>query len=211
MINRFVRLATIRNTQIRVHMSYFVFISLLVPTLFVLTDFSNLVAVVELLAYLFLSVLIHEFGHAYAAKVLGHEVSDITVYPFGGMASIVMKKFDYAHHFFIAFAGPLANILTFCIFLLFEDFKLFSTFSGINLLIGVSNLIPVKSFDGGTMLSCFLASHINEEVAHKVLTMSTILIVAMTAAASVYFKSLFVGVIAVFLFMYSLAWKDEGV
>ena len=94
--------------------------------------------------------------------------------------------------------------------LLFEDFKLFSTFSGINLLIGVSNLIPVKSFDGGTMLSCFLASHINEEVAHKVLTVSTILIVAITAAISVYFKSLFVGVIALFLFMYSLAWKDEG-
>jgi Zn-dependent protease len=67
-----------------------------------------------LMALVFFSVLLHEFGHCFAARYVDGEASEVLLWPLGGLA-----KCDVPHspsaNFITAFGGPLVNILL-CMF-----------------------------------------------------------------------------------------------
>ncbi|MCI0704230.1 MAG: site-2 protease family protein, partial [Planctomycetia bacterium] len=59
---------------------------------------------------LFVSVLLHEFGHCFGARYVGGEARDILIWPLGGLATL-----DVPHRwgalFITTLAGPAVNIL----------------------------------------------------------------------------------------------------
>jgi Zn-dependent protease len=59
---------------------------------------------------LFASVLLHELGHSLTAKSQGIEVSSITLFLFGGVASIEKESKDPWAAFRVAIAGPLVSL-----------------------------------------------------------------------------------------------------
>ncbi len=59
---------------------------------------------------LFASVLLHELGHSLTAKSQGIEVNSITLFLFGGVASIEKESKDPWAAFRVAIAGPLVSI-----------------------------------------------------------------------------------------------------
>jgi stage IV sporulation protein FB len=60
-------------------------------------------------ALLFFSVLLHEFGHCFAARRVDGEASDILLWPLGCLAYVELPHNPRAH-FLTAAAGPLVNI-----------------------------------------------------------------------------------------------------
>jgi Zn-dependent protease len=63
-----------------------------------------------LVGILFMSVLIHEFGHCFAARLVDGDAHEVLVWPLGGLASLDVPHTPRAQ--FIAVAGgPLANLL----------------------------------------------------------------------------------------------------
>ncbi len=60
---------------------------------------------------LFLSVLLHEFGHALVAQSRGVEVRSITLFIFGGVAGLARESDDAGDEFWIAIAGPIVSIV----------------------------------------------------------------------------------------------------
>lgn len=61
---------------------------------------------------MFLSVLLHEFGHCFGARLVDGDAEDILIWPLGGLAFVNIPQNPRAH-FLTAAAGPLVNLLIF--------------------------------------------------------------------------------------------------
>jgi stage IV sporulation protein FB len=59
---------------------------------------------------LFFSVLVHEFGHCFAARRVGGDATEVVLWPLGGLANVDLPHQPRAH-FLTAAAGPAANVL----------------------------------------------------------------------------------------------------
>ena len=62
-----------------------------------------------LMVMLFFSVLIHEFGHCFAARYMEGEATDVLLWPLGGLAFCRSLPHTPAAHFVVALGGPLAT------------------------------------------------------------------------------------------------------
>jgi stage IV sporulation protein FB len=59
---------------------------------------------------LFLSVLLHEFGHCFMARGVGGDAQEVLLWPLGGLANCEVPHTPRAN-FLVAFAGPLVNLV----------------------------------------------------------------------------------------------------
>jgi Zn-dependent protease/CBS domain-containing protein len=117
---------------------------------------------------LFLSVLAHELAHALFAIRKGGKVRDITLLMIGGVSSLEEAPRDPRHEAMMALVGPVASIVlagvlyvlhlalapTTAYSLRFAIFYL----AGMNLALGLFNLLPAFPMDGGRVLRGLLAT-----------------------------------------------------
>ena len=108
---------------------------------------------------LFGCVLLHELGHSLVARSFGIRVMDITFWPLGGMARMTRMPEDARKEALIALAGPAVNFVLAGAGLLLVPFlpEVGMAFVGINLMLGVFNLLPAFPMDGGRVLRSFFA------------------------------------------------------
>lgn len=109
---------------------------------------------------LFASVLLHELGHSLVARSQGIKVNSITLFIFGGVASIDRESKTPGQSFQVAIAGPAVSFALYGLFFGLAQ-VLPSTSIGqvlaldlarINLVLGLFNLIPGLPLDGGQVL-----------------------------------------------------------
>ncbi|HEX6127580.1 MAG TPA: site-2 protease family protein [Candidatus Limnocylindria bacterium] len=120
--------------------------------------------VAVLVALLFFgSVLAHELSHALVARRYGITVRDITLFVFGGAATLEGDAKTPRQEALIAFAGPLTSLLLGGAFLLIgllvtqqQVVAVIGWLAFINLVLGVFNLIPGFPMDGGRILRALL-------------------------------------------------------
>lgn len=67
-------------------------------------------AIASVLVILFLSILLHEFGHVFAARAVGGDCEEVVLWPLGGLAMCDLPHQTRAH-FLTALAGPLVNLV----------------------------------------------------------------------------------------------------
>ena len=109
---------------------------------------------------LFSSVLAHELGHSFVAISQGIPVKSITLFIFGGLATLEKESETPLQAFLVAIAGPLVSILLFGIFkfmaatlpLSLPIAAVISLVAYINLVLAVFNMIPGLPLDGGNVL-----------------------------------------------------------
>src|SRR5262245_33600122 len=68
------------------------------------------VPVTAVVGLLFLSVLLHEFGHCFGARLVDGDAHEVLLWPLGGLASVEIPHTPRAH-FLVAAAGPFMNVL----------------------------------------------------------------------------------------------------
>ena len=113
---------------------------------------------------LFGSVLLHELGHSLVARRQGIQVNSITLFLFGGIASIDKESKTPGQAFQVAIAGPLVSFFLFlslsALDLILPEQPLISqsvgTIAQLNLALTLFNLIPGLPLDGGQVLKAFV-------------------------------------------------------
>jgi Zn-dependent protease len=117
------------------------------------------------------TVVLHELGHALAARRYGIGTADITLLPIGGVARLLDSPGSPKEELVIALAGPAVNIvlagLIFAVLQIAPGLAgiglvgaLFVRWLHINVALLLFNLIPAFPMDGGRVLRAMLAMQV---------------------------------------------------
>lgn len=134
-------------------------------------------------ASVFGCVVLHELGHALAARQVGVATRDITLLPIGGVARLERIPEDPRKELWIAIAGPLVNVVIAAVLFagapregLFETAQDSPLLPGsflhsllrVNVFLVAFNLLPAFPMDGGRMLRALLASWLGHSRATEI-------------------------------------------
>lgn len=97
-----------------------------------------------------LACLCHELGHYIAICLLGGRVRRVRLTAVGAVMSLE-RGMSYLGELLAALAGPGANLLLAALLCRWEVMALFA---GMNLMLGLFNLLPVGRLDGGRAVRC---------------------------------------------------------
>jgi Zn-dependent protease len=121
---------------------------------------------------IFLCVVLHEFGHALAARRYGIKTRDITLLPIGGVARLERLPTNPLHELWVSLAGPAVNVAIAAILFVwlavsasFDPLQLMAVTTGpflekiiaVNIFMLAFNMIPAFPMDGGRVLRAVLA------------------------------------------------------
>jgi len=121
----------------------------------------------------FLCVVLHEYGHALAARRYGIQTRDIILFPIGGVARLERIPTNPLHELRVALAGPAVNVIIAAglfvwlkITASFEPMQMLTITAGpflerimaVNLFLVAFNMIPAFPMDGGRVLRAVLAT-----------------------------------------------------
>jgi Zn-dependent protease/CBS domain-containing protein len=160
----------VAGIQLRIHVTFLLLIAWLAFGYYAQGGSAVALSRVIFVLLLFLCVVLHEFGHAFAAKAFGINTPDITLLPIGGVARLERMPEEPLQELVIAVAGPLVNvIIALGLFVAGGSQAFFnpSTIEGgslvaqlmtINILLLLFNLLPAFPMDGGRVLRALLAT-----------------------------------------------------
>ena len=136
------------------------------------------------------AAVIHEGGHLLFACAAGVRVRGMRLDLFGARLEL-SGLLSYGQELTVAMGGPLAGILSAAlgyprgVLTGLWDTRWLPLFCGASLVLGLVNLLPIGTFDGGRMLYCTLAKWGSERLAQGVLTLTaTVLLLALWLIAA---------------------------
>ena len=174
---------------------------------------TTLLGTIAIVVALFGSIVLHELGHALMARRYGIGTADITLYLFGGVARLERMPRSAGPELLIALAGPAVNfaiVLGLLIVLVLANslglppLEFLQFVLGMNLVLGVFNLLPVFPMDGGRVLRALLSGPLGRLRATEV---AALLGRVIAVAGGVYFltqgnfQGLQALVLAIFVYM----------
>ena len=209
--------------QVSLHFTWFI-VAALEFTQFSRRYHSPIWGLWEYLA-LFLIVLLHEFGHAFACRQTGGQADRIVLWPLGGVAFVKPPERPGAYLWSIA-AGPLVNVLLFPIltFFLFtagnahlrmsnpDLYHFVLALWAINTGILIFNLLPIYPLDGGQILRGLLWLWFGQIRSLQIASVIGLVGSVAFGALAVYQQSIWLGVLAFFIFVQAQAgWRQSQV
>lgn len=178
------RVARVAGSDLKVHVTFLLLLAYIAVVYGADGGARAAVAGVGFMLLLFASVLLHELGHAAAARRFGIATPDITLLPIGGVARIARMPREPRQELVIALAGPavtVAIILALYAVLAVSGAQLRlvgapeATPRGValqlletNAVLLVFNLLPAFPLDGGRVLRALLAMRMDYARATRV-------------------------------------------
>jgi len=163
----------IAGIQLRIHITFLLIIVWLAFGYYAQGSSAAAASRVIFVLLLFLCVVLHEFGHAFAAKAFGINTPDITLLPIGGVARLERMPEEPMQELIIAVAGPLVNVvIALGLFVAggaqallnpstVEGGGLVAQLLTINIMLVLFNLLPAFPMDGGRVLRALLATRMS--------------------------------------------------
>lgn len=123
----------------------------------------------------FMIVIIHEISHSIVSIRLGYKIEKIELFPFGGVVRLnKLIGINPYHEILIAGAGPISNIIMAIIAYLIvirydinHDLLLYFIYA--NIIITITNLLPILPLDGGRVIRAYLSYLIGMKNSTKVI------------------------------------------
>ena len=106
-----IRLFDVAGTAVRIHLTFFLLLAWIAAIHWTRGGAAAAVDGVVFVVLLFACVLLHEFGHVFAARRYGIGTSDVTLLPIGGLASLERMPEKPSQEIFVALAGPAVNLV----------------------------------------------------------------------------------------------------
>ena len=162
------RIGTIAGVRVELHITFLLFIGWIALSSG-LTTGSPAEAVSSVVGVLlvFACVLLHEFGHATAARRYGIKTRDIVLLPIGGLARLERMPEKPSEELVVALAGPAVNVVIVAVLLAagvrpggidrLGDAGISDLLLYVNSAMILFNMIPALPMDGGRVLRALLA------------------------------------------------------
>ncbi|OGF10429.1 MAG: hypothetical protein A2W00_01395 [Candidatus Eisenbacteria bacterium RBG_16_71_46] len=160
----------IAGVRVELHVTFLMFIAWIAIAQGLLGgDVLRALAAVGLLLTVFACVLLHELGHALAARRYGIQTRDIVLLPIGGLARLQRMPEEPRHEIVVALAGPAVNVvIAAALFAWLYAARqpltpivlgggFIETLFAINVAMVVFNMVPAFPMDGGRVLRAALA------------------------------------------------------
>jgi len=171
------KIGRLAGTDIQIHATFLLLLGWLLMNDWIAGHSINAVLDgIIFLTALFSCVLLHEFGHVFAARRFGIRTHDVTLFPIGGLARLERIPEEPRKEFWIAIAGPAVNMaiaaMLFAGLFVFDGWQpisrmsidsgsLFERMLFANLTLALFNLVPAFPLDGGRIFRAILAAHTN--------------------------------------------------
>jgi Zn-dependent protease/CBS domain-containing protein len=167
-----IRLFSVAGTAVRIHLTFFLLLAWIAAIHWSRGGLEAAIDGVVFIALLFLCVVLHEFGHVFAARGYGIRTSDVTLLPIGGVASLERMPEKPSQEIVVALAGPAVNLVIAVALALglgasfdlgqmaqLEEARssMVGRVAAANVALCVFNLIPAFPMDGGRVLRALLA------------------------------------------------------
>lgn len=167
------RLVRVAGIDVRVHATFFLLLAWFGLAYHADGGLGAMMVGLSFIILLFVCVVLHEFGHALAARAYGIGTHDITLLPIGGVARLERIPEKPVQELVVALAGPAVNVvIAFGLFLVLGRFfawgdlaevdrgqgSILAKLLAINIILVVFNLIPAFPMDGGRVLRALLAT-----------------------------------------------------
>jgi Zn-dependent protease/CBS domain-containing protein len=177
------KVARIGGIEVRIHVTFLLLLAVFASFYGAQGGASGTVKIVVFFVLVFLCVLLHELGHAFAAKAYGIRTVDITLLPIGGVARMERMPEKPAQELVVAIAGPLVNVVIAATLLfvlavtgnldfseVFDPTRFNALWALLytNVMMVVFNLIPAFPLDGGRVLRALLATRLSYERATQI-------------------------------------------
>jgi len=114
-----VKIARVAGTEVRIHITFLLFLAWIGFSYYYVGGAAAAIPGVLFVLALFGCVLLHEFGHALAARAFGIPTPDITLLPIGGVARLQRMPDKPWQELIVAIAGPLVNVIIAVLLMLF--------------------------------------------------------------------------------------------
>jgi len=159
----------VAGIQLRIHVTFLLLIAWLAFGYYSEGGSAAALGRVIFILLLFVCVVLHEFGHAFAAKGFGINTPDITLLPIGGVARLERMPEEPLQELVIAMAGPAVNVVIALALALTIDWhavmeprvvespNLGLQLLAMNVWLLLFNLLPAFPMDGGRVLRALLA------------------------------------------------------
>jgi len=173
-----IRIATVAGIGIYVHATFvFILIWVAMGSLSRGGDTTDAIRDIIFVLALFGCVVLHELGHALAAKRYGIKTRDITLLPIGGLARLEKMPDKPMQELVVALAGPAVNVVIAALLFvglqitgLWQPFTAELMIDGpflqrlyvVNIFLVLFNMLPAFPMDGGRALRAILASRIGQ-------------------------------------------------
>ena len=167
------KLGTIAGIRIQVHWTFFLILAWILCT--ALIAGKGLLAALSSIAFvlvLFGCVVLHELGHALAARFYGIPTRDITLLPIGGVARLERMPRKPTQELVVALAGPMVNVIIAVVLYIllvpavglanltspsFQGASILQQLMFVNIALVAFNLLPAFPMDGGRVVRAVLA------------------------------------------------------
>ncbi len=152
-----------------------------------------------------LAAALHEVGHLLAAHFLKIPIRAMRFDLLGARIDVKGRILSYGEEWLLCMSGPLSSLLFSLIGSFFwSHTKLAIAFSCASLLLGLLNLLPIQTFDGGRMLECALLSFATPQKVSAILRGCTFLFLWLLWAFSAYLMIKIADGISLFFFTLTL-------
>jgi len=208
-------LGSIGGTLIRIHVTFLLFLVWLGAIYYRQGGATAAWQGTALIVLIFLCVLLHELGHVFAARRYGIKTRDVTLWPFGGIASMEQMPEKPGQELIVALAGPAVNVAIAIALLLWlgprlnpqnltqienPAVSLAVKLAGANIMLVLFNLIPAFPMDGGRVLRALLAMWVGNARATELAAGIGQGFAVMFAVLGIFYNPMLI-VIALFIFL----------
>ncbi|MAZ15839.1 MAG: site-2 protease family protein [Ahrensia sp.] len=169
-------IAKVAGSEIRIHVTFFLLLLWIGIASFQSGGGAAATEGVLFIIAVFACVVLHELGHAMAARRYGIKTPSITLLPIGGVAQLERMPERPSEEVVVAIAGPLVNVVIAAVLIaILGAFPNLATVANIenpqpgflsrlavvNIILVLFNLIPAFPMDGGRVLRALLAMKFN--------------------------------------------------
>jgi Zn-dependent protease/predicted transcriptional regulator len=166
-----ISLGSIAGTKVRLHLTFLLFLAWLGALAWASGGPPAAVGTVSFFLLLFFCVVLHEFGHVFAARRFGVHTPEMVLLPIGGVSKLERIPDEPRQELIIALAGPAVTLIIALVLVIalgglprpeqairvLTPRSLLAQLAWANVALLLFNLLPAFPLDGGRVLRAILA------------------------------------------------------